>query len=60
MKIKKFLPAEMGTFERQGNVLNGRKSTGEAFRNTIQIDASEKNLLMTDANNFNITYQRIQ
>jgi len=51
-------PAEMGTFQRDGNVLNGRKSTGETFTNTVQLNGN--NLMLTDVNNMHITYQKIQ
>ena len=54
-------PAEMGTFQRQGNVLTGTISgTGAPFRNTINFDSTGKNFTMTDSNNFSITYQRVQ
>ena len=53
-------PAEMGSFTREGNVLNCTKSTGEQFRNTVQVDPSGKNLMLTDTNNMSITYQRMQ
>ncbi len=53
-------PAEMGSFQRDGNKLIGHKSTGEAFQNTVQVDAAGKNLILTDSNNFSMTYQRVQ
>ena len=53
-------PMEMGSFQRDGNVLNGRKSTGEAFRNTVQVDQAGRTLILSDTNNFSMTYQKVQ
>ena len=53
-------PIELGSFTRQGNVLDGRKSTGETFRNTVQVDSSGKTLILTDSSNMSMTYSRVQ
>ena len=51
-------PAEMGSFQRNGNILNGRKSTGETFTNTVQVN--DNTLILSDVNNMHITYQKVK
>lgn len=51
-------PVEMGTFQIQGDKLNGTKNTGEQFSNTVQV--SGNNLILTDSNNARIIYQKVQ
>ena len=51
-------PAEMGTFIIQGNNLTGTKSTGEKFNNVFQL--SGNTLILTDNDNMNIIYQKVQ
>ena len=51
-------PAEMGTFQIQGDKLTGTKSNGEIFINNVQI--SGNNLIFTDSTNARIIYQKIQ
>ena len=54
-------PAEMGTFQRNGDVLSGIISnTGQPFRNTIKFDSTGKSFTLTDTNNSSIIYQKVQ
>ncbi|MBQ9419616.1 MAG: hypothetical protein IJU31_04485 [Synergistaceae bacterium] len=54
-------PAEMGTFQRSGNVLTGVISnTGKPFRNTVNIDPSGNSFTLTDPNNVSITYYLVR
>lgn len=54
-------PAEMGTFQRNGNVLSGVISnTGKPFRNTVNVDPSGSSFTLTDSNGVGITYYKVQ
>ena len=54
-------PAEMGVFQRNGNVLTGTiTNTGQPFRSTINIDPSGRSFTLTDSNNFSVIYQKVQ